>query len=407
MLPTADLQAQTNEGQENEINYVGTCDMVLTELCSELFASLPRSDQRRKGREYLRGLLSASGRKSIRSVAALLGDPAKEQGLHHFISSSTWDWSPVRRALAQYVVHSAPLEAWVVRPMVIPKTGEHSVGVDRHFCPNLGHVLNAQQAVGVWAASEEMCIPVEWRLHLSRSWLADGARRRRASIPDEIDVETLSDCTVEAYLEMTARQELPPRPVVLDARQSDVGTTIRKLRGADAPLLVRINSTLRLTTAEAALSGQNVEDLPAHQIIDAAKNRRRPATRMERRPSGALQKNTSLAATIRVRMPGRPRHAAADELLLLGTCEIGQPWPTELWLTDLMDAQPAVLVRLSKLIQRVDRDFTDISDQVGIRDFAGRSFTGWHRHVTLASAAHAVASLAGCRRSRNSLGMRG
>jgi syndecan 1 len=43
----------------------------------------------------------------------------------------------------------------------------------------------------------------------------------------------------------------------------------------------------------------------------------------------------------------------------------------------------------------VDEDFDRIADQVGIRDYSGRSFDGWHRHVTLASAAHAVASVAG------------
>ncbi|MEV4442291.1 transposase, partial [Streptomyces sp. NPDC049577] len=75
-----------------------TQDVVLAELCAVLFASLPRSDQRRRGEAYVRGLLGAQGRKSIRNIAALIGGQAAEQSLHHFISSSTWDWSPVRRA---------------------------------------------------------------------------------------------------------------------------------------------------------------------------------------------------------------------------------------------------------------------------------------------------------------------
>jgi hypothetical protein len=69
--------------------------------------------------------------------------------------------------------------------------------------------------------------------------------------------------------------------------------------------------------------------------------------------------------------------------------------PTQLWLTDLTTAQPATLLQLSTLIDRVDRDFTGIAERVGVRDFAGRSFNGWHRHVTLASIAHAVAALTG------------
>ncbi|MFF1797388.1 transposase, partial [Kitasatospora sp. NPDC058263] len=81
----------------------GAHDVLLTELCSILFTSLSRSDQCRKGMQYLRGLLETEGRKSIRNIAALLGKPASEQNLHHFICSSTWDWIPIRRALAHYL----------------------------------------------------------------------------------------------------------------------------------------------------------------------------------------------------------------------------------------------------------------------------------------------------------------
>ncbi|CAM5429221.1 Transposase OS=Streptomyces microflavus OX=1919 GN=G3I39_33305 PE=4 SV=1 [Streptomyces microflavus] len=75
----------------------------------------------------------------------------------------------------------APPQAWVARSMVIPKAGENSVGVERQFLPYTGQVLNAQYAVGVWAASEAGSFPVNWRLHLSDAWLEDGARRTQAS----------------------------------------------------------------------------------------------------------------------------------------------------------------------------------------------------------------------------------
>jgi SRSO17 transposase len=49
----------------------------------------------------------------------------------------------------------------------------------------------------------------------------------------------------------------------------------------------------------------------------------------------------------------------------------------------------------------VDRDFADIADRVGVRDYAGRSFAGWHRHMTLASAAHAAVVLRDADQARN------
>jgi hypothetical protein len=61
----------------------------------------------------------------------------------------------------------------------------------------------------------------------------------------------------------------------------------------------------------------------------------------------------------------------------------------------MVDEPPAELLALDRLTDRVDRDFARIADQVGIRDYAGRSYDGWHRHTTLASVAHTVAVLSG------------
>ncbi|WP_246430529.1 IS701 family transposase [Streptomyces rectiverticillatus] len=375
-----------------------TRDAVLAELCSALFASLPRSDQRRRGEAYVRGLLGTRGRKSIRNIAALTGGQAAEQSLHHFISSSTWDWAPVRRALAHYLTRVAPPHAWVVRPMVIPKAGDNSVGVDRRFCPAVGQVLNAQQAVGVWAASGERSTPVNWRLHLSDAWLRDGLRRSQACIPDSVRSESLGECTVEAYAGMMREWGLPLRPLVLDARDLDAPAALLRLRACGVPALVRISNSLRLTVADPAVPGRGAEALPAHQILGAARDLRRPVMWRDHGPSRVVR--TSLTAAVRVGLPALRTAAAPGpvrrrELLLLGVGENGHRWPAELWLTDLVNAPPAALVRLGKLLDRVDRDFREIADEVGVRDFAGRSFSGWHRHVTLASAAHAVAALTG------------
>ncbi|QUH02511.1 transposase [Saccharopolyspora erythraea] len=356
-------------------------EAVLTELCESLFAPLPRSDQRSKGVQYVRGLLSASGRKSIRNIAAATGGSASEQGLHHFVSSSTWDWAPVRHALARHVVRTRPPRAWVVRPVVIPKTGRHSVGVERRFFPSAGRVLNAQQAVGVWAASEVRCDPVEWRLRLSERWLSDAARRARAAIPREIEPETLGDCTIAAYLTAMCRGGLPRLPVISDGRDTDPFAMTRALQMTGTPSLTRIAGSLPLVVTDPTAGPRGAEPRPAKHIANAAKARRRPAA------------GTTLAAGVRVRMPGGAGRFQRDDLLLLAVGEVGAPWAGELWLTDLVDLAPSELLRLSRLLRRVESDFTGITEQVGIMDFAGQSFDGWHRHATLSSMAHAATAL--------------
>ncbi|WP_182877303.1 transposase [Microbispora sp. H10670] len=411
-------------------------EILPAELCAALFAPLRRRDQRSRGMDYLYGLLTATGRKSIRNIAGVIGGPATEQSLHHFVCDSTWDWMPVRQALAEYVIGVAPPQAWVVRPVLIPKAGEHSVGVDRRFFPGLGQVGTAQLAMGVWLASEQLCSPVNWRLHLPEAWLDDKRRRSRAAIPEGAAADTPSGCALNAFLDLSA-WDLPVRPVVLDARELDVHVLARGLGDAGVPLLARIDGDQQL-----CLPGR-ARALSARQIMSAARHTRRRVEMPDTDPG----RHTRLVATAsvvaphrhdggtapRVPNPGasnagalnsgtlpagavqsgvvRPRAARAGgvpvsraagtadtgghdrELLLLGISGIGEARPGELWLTNLNTPDLTALVRLTRLLRLVDEDFADVSDDVGMRDFTGRSFSGWHRHTTLASAACAVSVL--------------
>ncbi|MEU0032146.1 transposase [Streptomyces sp. NPDC006335] len=372
-------------------------ESVLEELSSVLFESLPRSDQRRRGMEYVQGLLGVEGRKSIRNISSLFGGEAAEQSLHHFISGSTWDWSPVRRALAHHLEEISPARAYVLRPMVIPKAGDSSVGVDRRFDPSRGQMTNAQQAVGVWAVSEEHSTPVNWRLHLPETWLEDATRRRQASIPESASPESMDQCCVEAYLGITRDWGLPTRPAVMDAREADVTSIVRQMQAAGAPMLLRVSANLRLSAIDPGLPRSTAEtEMTAHQLMMMARPLRQPVIQRKPGPGGGAV-HAGLTAAVRVRLPRRAsrRPSGARDLLLLGVGENGRRWPGELWLTDITDLHPAQLLRLSRLTQRVEQDFAQIAERVGIRDFSGRSFSGWHRHATLASAAHAVAILSG------------
>ncbi|MFC8830975.1 IS701 family transposase [Streptomyces sp. NPDC057137] len=365
---------------------------MLEELSATMFASLRRSDQRKRGTDYLRGLLGADGRRSIRNLASLLGGSATEQSLHHFVCNSTWDWSPVRRALSHYLADQATPSAWVVRPMVIPKAGENSVGVERQYVSEVGQLVNAQQACGVWAATEELSAPVNWRLRLSASWLNDDERRLQASIPGDISESSLGGSGIEAALETARDWGLPPRPVVLDARHMDAAAAVRRLRVAGVPFLVRISGAEPLTSADLALGTRAPQVRDAARLMAAARDRMRPVPLRKPGAEGGIR--MELAALTPVRPAGLERRLPGiGELGLLGVGSTRRQWPMELWLTDMTQAQPHVLVRLSRLMRRVELDFHQTADRLGIRDFTGRSYGGWHRHATLASAAHAVSML--------------
>src|ERR1019366_7224195 len=51
------------------------------------------------------------------------------------------------------------------------------------------------------------------------------------------------------------------------------------------------------------------------------------------------------------------------------------------------------LVRLAKMRFRVEQDYRELKDALGLDHFEGRSYPGWNHHVTLVSVAHAFLTL--------------
>lgn len=363
-------------------------DDAVSELCATLLTSFLRKDQRKRGEQYLRGLLTTRGRKTTRNIAAQLGAPATEQTLHHFIADSTWNWQPLRAALAAHLERKTAVQGWVVRRMPIPKTGEHSVGVDRGFAPHPGQTFRGQQAFGVWHASLELSAPVDWRLVLPDQWVHDHELRDRAGIPEGAGAESPQECAVAVALE-TARRWGPRRPVLIDLRDGDVSAAVARLSAAGVPFLLRISDTQRLSGADRAMPVFRGGPLPAQRILQLVKGVRRPVPWQDAAAGPAPR--TSLAAMVPVALPDAS--GATRGLSLLGEWTDPSRPPSALWLTGMTRPGPGSLLRLTKLTRRVDADFARVGEETGLRDYAGRSFRGWHRHMTLASAAHAAVVL--------------
>jgi hypothetical protein len=366
---------------------------VVAELSAALFPrTLRRKDQRWWAEQYVRGLLAADGRKSVRRIASAVGGGAAEQSLHHLIAASTWSWSPMREELARHLQDAMTPAAWVVQPMVIPKVGEHSVGVGRHLVPHPGRPDNGQQAFGLWFASEQASAPVNWRLHLPGGWLRDQERRRRAEIPDGACEETLEECAA-AVVRSTLDWGLPRRPVVLGAAGPDLGATMGLYQDAQVPLLVRVSGATAVRVSEPSLPGFGAGPLSAGRITDSVRALRRPVQWADPL-NGPTVARSSLVVGVPVTLPRAGTDAGRPGLLIGEWSDPHRP-PTEFWLTDLDRTPVPILLRLAKLARRVTRDCATTGEQVGLRDFVGRSFKGWHRHTTLASVAYAARTLSG------------
>ncbi|MFJ4775456.1 IS701 family transposase [Streptomyces sp. NPDC088762] len=368
-------------------------DDAAEDLCKAVLTSLRRRDQRERGRQYVRGLLATEGRKSIRNIAQQFGGPAAEQSLHHFIAGSTWDWQPIRTALSQYLEQSTPLTAWVAQPMAIPKGGDHSVGVGHRFDPHQGQMFRGQQAFGIWFTSAEVITPVGWRLFLPPE--EGGLPPAPPSSPSPLEAaeekyESYEECAVTGVLDTVRQCGMPSRPVVLDIRGIGTRSTMNRFAEARLPVLARIDSGARLLVTDPALPGYGAGALAARDILQNVKGLRIPVEWSD--PSHPGTRRTSLVTAVRAMMPD-PSPARRRQVLLVGEWTDPRRLPSQLWVTDMTRLTPAALLRLTKQARRVSAAASASVQEVGLRDFAGRSLSGWHRHVTLASVAHAARCL--------------
>ncbi|MFJ2472431.1 IS701 family transposase [Streptomyces sp. NPDC087659] len=376
----------------HEILWSEVADDFVTEYSRRMLMSLPRRDQRENGELYISGLLSLTSRKSMRSIASMAGGGAAEQRLHHFISKSSWDWVPVRKALAADLDQALDPLVWVVKPMVVLKTGEHTVGVTESFVPQLGRIVNSQRSYGVWLAGESKSAPVNWRLRLSGEWLADAKRRRRAEIPEWVGTDDgCGPPAVAAALELTRGWGLRPRPVVVDAREEDAGLLVRHLAAAKLPFVLRIGGATRLIPLGAVREGRALRLMTAQHLAEGADRAGRPVRWVDR--TGQTARSSQVTGTDVVLPPG----SGAPPLRLVGAERPGERRARELWLSNMSEVPSPRLVWLGRLSERVDRDFAEISTKVGAADFEGRTFGGWHRHTTLSAVAQAIVTLSAAR----------
>jgi SRSO17 transposase len=64
-----------------------------------------------------------------------------------------------------------------------------------------------------------------------------------------------------------------------------------------------------------------------------------------------------------------------------------QDEPTRYWFSDLPSTTPEeILVRLAKLRWRIEHDYRELKDGLGLDHYEGRTWASWHHHVTLVSA---------------------
>src|ERR1700722_1823385 len=187
---------------------------------ADLASVLGHADRVRPFEDYCVGLLSAEGRKSVEPLAAVTAPErtaAQHQSLLHVVANASWSdqavLSRVRERVLPSLTREEPVQALIIDDTGFPKKGEHSVGVARQYCGQVGKQDNCQVVVSLSVATHQGSLPVAYQLYLPKEWADDPVRRAKAGVPEDVVFRTKPEIALQQVRQALA--DGVPRAVVL------------------------------------------------------------------------------------------------------------------------------------------------------------------------------------------------
>ena len=376
-----------------------------------LTATLGHADRAAPFQSYCTGLLLPGERKSVEPMAARLEPErvqATHQSLHHLVAKADWldeaMLTVVRSQVLPAIEQHGAINAWIVDDSGFPKKGIHSVGVARQYCGQLGKQDNCQVAVSLSVANDHASLPIAYQLYLPEAWANDPARRRKAGVPEDIAFQTKPQIAL-AQIRAALLAGVSSAVVLADAGYG-VDTGFRDgITELGLRYVVGIQSSTTLwPPGQAPLppkpwSGRGRRPTrlrydETHQPVSAKDLAVGLPAKAFRRITWREGTNTRLAsrfAAVRVRPAHRDteRCQPRPEEWCLIEWPKGEAEPTKYWFSTLpTDTSFTELVRQAKRRWRIERDYQDLKQELGLGHYEGRGWRGFHHHATLCIAAY-------------------
>jgi SRSO17 transposase len=261
----------------------------------------------------------------------------------------------------------------------------------------------------VHAVGERGTVPLGWALYLPEEWCEDPERRAQAKIPEQVEFKTKPELGVE-LLQRASGWAVPKAPVLGDAAYGDNAELRERLHHAE------FQYVLSVSAQAAVFAPGSVFAVPERK---GAAGRPRGRLRPDRKPQaiaelivGLDRKDwqtvafrdgpdgepmSSRFAFVRVRAAHRWQWGFATEPReewLICEWPDGEEAPTDYWLANLPpDAEPERLALLARLRWKIELDYKQLKGELGLDNYEGRSWLGWHHHTALVTAAHGFLTL--------------
>ena len=325
---------------------------------------------------YLQSLLSSVERKNSWQLAEVAGFDTPYR-FQHLLGRGAWEADALRDEQLGVVLAGLGEEDAVlaIDETGFIKQGKKSVGVKRQYCGTSGKVDNCQVGVFLsWQTAKGHAL-IDRSLYLPQEWAEDQERRRAAGVPEAVEFATkpaLARRLVERVLTAGAR----PTWVVADA-----------VYGADYKLRSALEEARQPYVL--AVTGQQCVWLGFGQQRVKTVKTQVPADAWAEISVGAGTKGPRVFDWAALRI-NHPRGPAWQRFLLLRRSRTKAEEITAYLVFGAADTTLEEMARVAGRRWAIEESFAQSKSEVGLDQYEVRSWTGWHRHMTLAMTAQAL-----------------
>jgi len=358
-------------------------------------SELGRSERRHWCGMYLSGLLLDGERKSIEPMAARLNG-GDVQSLSQFVNQSPWAFEPVQERLRNLLLERLKPESGflILDDTAFPKKGIYSVGVSHQYCGALGKQANCQSLVSWQFASPEVHFPLHAELYLPASWTNDPRRMKKAGVPER---RTGFQEKWRLALELldSFRADVPHQAILCDAGYGQSKEFLHALDERNESFIASIPSTMSFWPAEIKTHAPVAKTGRPRKFQTVRDSRKKPlqaqkwAKRLIAKPDAwktivlphQRRKKIEVAA-IRVREVdnGYHRRPGVERWLLIEKFGAGFKY----YLSNLpAETLPRELAVAAHCRWKIEQGYQQLKEELGLDHFEGRTWQGFHHHVTL------------------------
>ena len=295
--------------------------------------------------------------------------PSGPDRIHRLLNRIDWDADEVLDDVRDYVVENLGDRDAVLIVDV------RSAGVQRQYSGTAGRTENSRIGVFLAYATGRGRTLIDRRLYLPTSWTDDRERCRRAGIDDSVAFET-KVAMAKAMVRRALAEKIPFGWVT-----ADVAYGFSKA-GASSWSSRNVFHVMATTRHDTVVTRWSI-DHPVHDLFPAL-----PRQKWNCRSCGEGAHGRRIYDWARVEV--RPWHREDRPHWVLARRSVSRPEEISYYIAYCPAGTTLdELIRIAGSRWAVGECFQTAKQECGLDDYQVRRYPGWHRHMTLAMAAHA------------------